>query len=98
MDRVSLLLPQFRRDRPSDACEDLQKDGSQANRSVTGRYRAATLYQLRCLADQLDVDGDLDFVAHQKPAGLERHVPVKSEVLAVDLGPGRRSTAHVAPG
>src|SRR5579863_7526435 len=44
------------------------------------------LCPLSRLPDQLDVYSDFDIVADQKAAGLERHVPLEPEVLAVDLG------------
>jgi hypothetical protein len=40
------------------------------------------------LLDRFDIELDLDILADQEAAGLERCIPGQVEVLAVDLGPG----------
>jgi len=46
----------------------------------------------------LDLDLDLDPLAHPHAAGLEDLVPGETEVLAVDGGLRREAGAQVAPG
>src|SRR5687768_8890100 len=48
--------------------------------------------------DQLELDGDLDLVAHEHPAGFERLVPVQPEILAVDLRARAEADALASPG
>ena len=48
-------------------------------------------------ADPLGVDGELDLVADDDAAGLERDVPLEAPVLAVDLGLGAEADDGVAP-
>src|SRR5258706_15362793 len=55
-----------------------------------------SMYQSSLLENRLDVDLDLDRVAHQPSAGLERHIPAQSPVLAVDGGRGAEAGDLVA--
>jgi chromate reductase len=48
--------------------------------------------------DQLQLDTDFDLVADQPAAGLERHVPVQTPLLAADLGLRAETGAGGAPG
>src|SRR5690606_1152708 len=48
------------------------------------------------LGDGADVELDLDLVAHQEAAGLQRGVPGQAEVLAVDLELGLEARPVVA--
>src|SRR5262249_43610441 len=56
-------------------------------------YRPAASAAGGGLLDALDVDRDLDLVAHREAAAVERLVPHDAEVLAVDLGGGARAGA-----
>src|SRR6185312_16697405 len=48
--------------------------------------------------DRLDLQGDLDLLAHDDPAAVERHRDVDAEVAAVDRGGGREAGAGAAVG
>ena len=49
------------------------------------------------LLGRLDIEGELDGVAHEDAAGLKRGVPGEAEVLAADLGLGLEADLRVAP-
>src|SRR4051794_25597722 len=51
----------------------------------------------RRLGSQLGVDLQVDLVAHQHAAGLERLVPIQAPLLAADLAGGRYGAHRLAP-
>jgi hypothetical protein len=50
------------------------------------------------LPNQLDLDGDLDFIADEDPTRFECLVPGKTEVRAIDLPVGTKSSPLCTPG
>jgi hypothetical protein len=53
---------------------------------------------LRRLLDRLDLQRQLDLVAHQHAAGLQRLVPLQAELAPVDAGRCAEARALAAPG
>lgn len=57
-----------------------------------------TLRRLRLLRlDELHVQRDVDLIAHYDSASIERGVPVKTEIFAVDARAGGEPDARIAP-
>src|SRR5437870_3270565 len=52
---------------------------------------------LGCFLDRLDLDGQLDLVADDHAAGLQREVPGEPEVLAIDRRSRREAGAQLSP-
>src|SRR5581483_4676619 len=60
-------------------------------------WRETSLASRLLLVDRLDVDLEVDFVADQEAARLERGVPVQAELLAVDLAADLEARHLLAP-
>src|SRR5437868_10460820 len=52
---------------------------------------------LSCGAKRFDLDVDFDLLSDEDTAGLERHIPMQAEVLAVDGRRGAEAGAVAAP-